>query len=282
MITAREITVRYGSTLALDATDLAVPSGRTVGLIGPNGSGKSTMLRAILRAVRTEGGTVLIDDDPIEALSPVQRAQRLAVVAQEEPSGLPLTAWDSVLLGRSPHISGWSSYRAEDEHAAEDSMRRAGVLHLASRSIDELSGGERQRVLIARALAQGAHHLLLDEPTNHLDVRYQHDILSLVQDLPLTTVVVLHDLNLAARYCDELVLLHEGTAVARGAPAQVLTPEVLTPVYGIDVRRLDIDGVPQLVFSPRRRRPQVEPIHHDDDVHSSMEAAPPERSGAIR
>ncbi|MGP5008590.1 ABC transporter ATP-binding protein [Brachybacterium tyrofermentans] len=281
MITAREITVRYGSTLALDATDLAVPSGRTVGLIGPNGSGKSTMLRAILQAVRTESGTVLIDDDPIEALSPVQRAQRLAVVAQEEPSGLPLTAWDSVLLGRSPHISGWSSYRQEDERAAEDAMGRAGVLHLASRSIDELSGGERQRVLIARALAQGAHHLLLDEPTNHLDVRYQHDILSLVQDLPLTTVVVLHDLNLAARYCDELVLLHEGAAVARGTPTQVLTSEVLTPVYGIDVRRLDIDGVPQLVFSPRRRRPLAEPILHDDDVHSSMEVAPA-TSGVIQ
>lgn len=271
MITAREITVRYGSAVALDGADLIVPTGSTVGLIGPNGSGKSTMLRAVLRAVRTDGGTVLIDDDSVEALSPTQRAQRLAVVAQEEPSGLPLTAWDSVLLGRSPRISGWSSYRADDEQAAEHAMRRAGVLHLASRSVGELSGGERQRVLIARALAQGADHLLLDEPTNHLDVRYQHGILALVQDLPLTTVVVLHDLNLAARYCDELVLLHEGNVVARGTPAQVLTPETLSPVYEIDVRRLDIDEIPQLVFIPRHHQPQVQPIDPDG---ASMTPAP--------
>ncbi|MGO1410475.1 MAG: ABC transporter ATP-binding protein [Microbacterium sp.] len=275
MITATQVTVRYGSTVALETTDLTAPTGRTVGLIGPNGSGKSTMLRAILRAVRADGGTVLIDDDPIQTLTPAQRAQRLAVVAQEEPSGLPLTAWDSVLLGRSPHISGWSSYRPEDEQAAEDAMSRAGVLHLASRSIDELSGGERQRVLIARALAQGSNHLLLDEPTNHLDVRYQHEILSLVQDLPLTTIVVLHDLNLAARYCDELVLLAAGTAAARGTPAEVLTPDILTPVYEINVRRLDIDGIPQLVFSPhvQKQTPSTD-SRNTSGPHTAAEREP--------
>ncbi|MGO2111514.1 MAG: ABC transporter ATP-binding protein, partial [Pseudoclavibacter sp.] len=158
---------------------------------------------------------------------------------------------------RSPRLSGWSDYREADEIAAADAMARAGVTDLAHRTIDDLSGGERQRVLIARALAQEASHLLLDEPTNHLDVRYQHEILSLVRELPLTTIVVLHDLNLAARYCDVLVLLERGRVVASGAPDEVLTPETLQPVYGIDVRRLDLDGVPQLVFAPLGARPQA-------------------------
>ncbi|GAB3598661.1 ABC transporter ATP-binding protein [Microbacterium tumbae] len=253
MITAEGVSVRYGRTLAVDAADLVAPDSGTLGLIGPNGSGKSTMLRAILAAIRRDGGRVVVDEDPIESLTPRRRAERIAVVAQEEPSGLPLTAWDSVLLGRSPRLPGWSRYREIDERAAADAMARAGVAALAGRSVDELSGGERQRVLIARALAQEAGHLLLDEPTNHLDVRYQHEILALVHGLPLTTIVVLHDLNLAARYCDELVLLARGAVVARGAPGEVLVPEVLQPVYGIDMRRIDFDGVPQLFFAPTDR-----------------------------
>ena len=253
MIQAERLTVRYGRKVALDAASLEAPTCGTLGLIGPNGSGKSTMLRAILGALRTEGGRVAIDDDLVESLTPRQRAERLAVVAQEEPSGLPLTAWDSVLLGRSPRLSGWSRYREVDEQVAAEAMERAGVASLAQRTIDELSGGERQRVLIARALAQEASHLLLDEPTNHLDVRYQHEILSLVQGLPLTTIVVLHDLNLAGRYCDELVLLERGSVAAQGTPEEVLQPRVLEPVYGIAMRRLDLDGVPQLFFAPPER-----------------------------
>ncbi len=251
MIQADRVTVRYGATVAVDAAGLVAPTSGTVGLIGPNGSGKSTLLRAILGAVRRDGGRVVVDEHPVETLTPRQRAERIAVVAQEEPSGLPLTAWDSVLLGRSPRLSGWSRYRPEDERAAAEAMARAGVSALAARPVDELSGGERQRVIIARALAQQAGHLLLDEPTNHLDVRYQHEILSLVHALPLTTVVVLHDLNLAARYCDQVVLLREGTVAAYGEPGEVLVPEILEPVYGIEIRRIDLDGVPQLFFTPR-------------------------------
>ena len=251
MITAEGVTVRYDRTVALDAADLTAPTGTTFGLIGPNGSGKTTLLRAMFGALRRAGGRIEVDGTAVDDLTARRRAERIAVVAQEEPSGLPLTAWDSVLLGRSPRLSGWSRYRPVDEQVAAEAMARAGVDALAHRSIDELSGGERQRVLIARALAQESTHLLLDEPTNHLDVRYQHDILSLVHSLPLTTVVVLHDLNLAARYCDELMLLDGGRVAARGTPHDVLVPDVLEPVYGIAMRRVDIDGVPQLVFRPR-------------------------------
>ncbi|UFU01918.1 ABC transporter ATP-binding protein [Ruania suaedae] len=247
MIGTQRLTVRYGRTVAVAAADLVAADGRTLGLIGPNGSGKSTMLRAILGAISGEG-TVTVDEDLVRDLNPRQRSERIAVVAQEEPSGLPLTAWDSVLLGRSARLSGWSRYRPADEEAAQEAMARAGVSHLAHRHVDDLSGGERQRVLIARALAQGSSHLLLDEPTNHLDVRFQHEILSLVHGLALTTITVLHDLNLAARYCDELALLQRGQIVAAGPPAEVLVPEVLEPVYEISVRRIDIEGVPQLFF----------------------------------
>ena len=129
-------------------------------------------------------------------------------------------------------------------------MRQTGIAELADRPLSALSGGERQRALIARALAQAATHLLLDEPTNHLDVRYQHEILSLVAGLGLCTITVLHDLNLAARYCDRLALLYRGRVAAVGTPDEVLRPEVIEPVYRIATRRIDIDGIPQLLFHP--------------------------------
>jgi len=251
MITVGDLSVKYGQVAAVAGVSLAALDGGTLGLIGPNGSGKSTVLRAILGALDASAGAIMIDEDDARALTARERSRRLAIVAQEEPSGLPLTAWDSVILGRSVHISGWQSYRDEDERAAEQAMVDTGTLHLRDRSMDELSGGERQRVLIARALAQAASHLLLDEPTNHLDVRYQHELLTVVAGLPLCTVVVLHDLNLAARYCDQVVLLDRGQVMAAGDPSAVLTAENLEPVYGIDVTRTDLDGVPQLLFTPR-------------------------------
>lgn len=234
MIAADRLTVRYGHTIAVDGADLVAPTAGTLGLIGPNGSGKSTMLRAILSAIRRDGGRVVVDGEQIEQLTPRQRAERIAVVSQEEPSGLPLTAWDSVLLGRSPRLPGWSRYRDADELAAAAAMERAGVAHLAHRSTDELSGGERQRVLIARSLAQEASHLLLDEPTNHLDIRHQLELLELLRTLDLTCIIALHDLNLAARYCDHLVILDHGTVAAAGTPETVLTAELIRDVYEVD------------------------------------------------
>ncbi|MBG6055721.1 iron complex transport system ATP-binding protein [Salinibacterium sp. CAN_S4] len=251
MITVGDLSVNYGQVAAVTGVSLTARDGGIVGLVGPNGSGKSTVLRAILGALEATSGQITVDGDETTTLSSRERARRIAVVAQEEPSGLPLTAWDSVLLGRSVHVTGWKSYRPEDTYAAEEAMRSTGTLHLASRSTDELSGGERQRVLIARALAQAATHLLLDEPTNHLDVRYQHELLTLIARLPLCTIVVLHDLNLAARYCDHIVLLDRGRVVAAGVPAAVLTPKHIEPVYEIGATRTDVDGVPQLLFTPR-------------------------------
>ena len=159
-----------------------------------------------------------------------------------------------VLLGRLPHRSAFERYTLEDHRAAAAALRRVGARELADRSFATLSGGEKQHVLIARTLAQQADHLLLDEPTNHLDIRYQHDILELVRALDVTTIVVLHDLNLAARYCDSLLLLDRGDVVLSGLTDDVLNVATLESVYGVAVERLERNGCVQLIFGPASSR----------------------------
>ncbi|WP_129668529.1 ABC transporter ATP-binding protein [Phytoactinopolyspora endophytica] len=250
MIRADDISFAYGDVQVLDSIRLHADSGRVVGLIGPNGSGKTTMLRTLYAALEPRAGTVDVDGEPVASLKPRDLARRLAVVMQEGDSELPLTAADVVLLGRAPHLSTFERHTRDDFEIAADSLTRVGARHLAQRPFARLSGGEKQRVLIARALAQRAGHLLLDEPTNHLDIRFQHDVLQLVRALGVTTVVVLHDLNLAARYCDEVVLLDDGRVVAAGTPDTVLRSELLEPVYQIGVERVSTDDGFQLLFRP--------------------------------
>lgn len=250
MIGADGVSFAYGDTLVLDGAHVTAAPGTVVGLIGPNGSGKTTLLRTLYGALAPKAGLVTLDETPVGELRPRELARRLAVVVQEGTGELPLTVTETVLLGRAPHLSTFQRHGRDDYRVAAASLARVGARHLAGRVFAGLSGGEKQRVLIARALAQQADHLLLDEPTNHLDIRYQHEVLQLVSRLDVTTVVVLHDLNLAARYCDELVLLDGGRVAAAGTPDDVLRPEVLEPVYRIGVQRIDTgDGV-QLLFRP--------------------------------
>ncbi len=250
MLSARDVSFAYDGALVLDGVELSARPGEVVGLIGPNGSGKTTLLRVLYDALRPRAGLVSLDDEPVTSFGARALARRVAVVAQEAPPDLPITVAELVLLGRSPHRGAFQRYSLEDHRLAAQALRRVGARHLADRSFGTLSGGERQRALIARTLAQEADHLLLDEPTNHLDVRHQHDVLRLVRTLDVTTIVVLHDLNLAARYCDRLVLLHRGDVASSGTTDQVLTAEVLEPVYEIAVRRLCQAGTVQLLFSP--------------------------------
>jgi iron complex transport system ATP-binding protein len=179
-----------------------------------------------------------------------------------------MTVAELAMLGRLPHQSFGSRSGERDREIVEDSLDAVGMTALARRDLSELSGGERQRALIARALVQQARHVLLDEPTNHLDIRYQHDVLELVVGLP-GSVVVLHDLNLAARYCDRLVVLDHGRIVATGTPGEVLTPEVLEPVYGLPVKRLDVDGEITLVFPRSARTTPGQPHARERDEVSS-------------
>jgi iron complex transport system ATP-binding protein len=253
VITATDLSWAYADAPVLEAVSLATRPGRVLGLIGPNGSGKTTLLRLLYGALAPPSGEVLVDGTPLSAIAGRDAARRLAVVVQESGGESSMTVAEMVLLGRGPHLSTFQRTGADDHRIAADSLDRVGATHLAHRPFAQLSGGERQRVLIARALTQQATHLLLDEPTNHLDIRYQHDVLGLVASLATTdrtAVVVLHDLNLAARYCDDVVLLGEHRVVASGPVADVLQPDVLEPVYGIGIQRLDLDGHLHLLFHP--------------------------------
>ena len=249
VLSASGIGYSYGRTPVFAGVDLKVRRGEILGLIGPNGSGKTTLLRILFGALRPLEGTVTFDGRPLARLSSRQIAQRIAVVVQEPQSELMLSAADMVILGRTPHQGMFSRHSPRDDELAAAALDKVGALDLAHRDISELSGGERQRVLIARALVQEADCLLLDEPTNHLDIGYQHQVLDLVRGLEMTAVVVLHDLNLAARYCDRLMLLDRGRVCAIGDVAQVLRSEMIEQVYGVATEQATAhDEVPQLLF----------------------------------
>ncbi|NDJ62393.1 MAG: ABC transporter ATP-binding protein [Chloroflexi bacterium] len=217
----------------VDTVDLRAKTGEFIGLIGPNGSGKSTLLRLMYRFYLPDSGIVLLDERDIWSMAAKEVARCTAVVAQERASDFDFSVDEIVMMGRTPHKGMFDPDTFEDDTIVEDALRRVGMSAFSRRNFHTLSGGEKQRVLVARALAQQARVLILDEPTNHLDIRYQIEILELVRSLRVTTVAALHDLNLAARYCDRLYLLDAGKVVAEGPPASVLTPSTIADVYGV-------------------------------------------------
>ncbi|UMG93955.1 ABC transporter ATP-binding protein [Nocardioides sp. TF02-7] len=250
MIAAEGLRFSYAGRPAVDGVTLEARPGRVLGLLGPNGSGKTTLLRMLYGALRPAAGRVTVAGRPLSGMSTREVAQQVAVVVQESGSETMLSVRDATMLGRLPRLATFQRPGAADERAVDEALARVGARHLADRPFSHLSGGERQRVLVARALAQEAGFLLLDEPTNHLDIRYQHEVLQLVRDVATSAVVVLHDLNLAARYCDDLVLLDRGRVARAGSPDEVLEPELLERVYGIGVTRTHLDGHLQLLFHP--------------------------------
>lgn len=251
MITAAGVDFAYGRTRVLSGVDVAAHHGRVLGLIGPNGSGKTTLLRLLRGGLVPTAGRVRVDGADITSIDRRELSRKIAVVVQEAGGETTMTAAEMVLLGRTARLSGFQRASEDDLDVARSALARVGALALARRDFASMSGGEKQRVLIARALAQSAEHLLLDEPTNHLDIRYQHEVLGLLRSLATTTVVVLHDLNLAARYCDDLILLSEGRVARSGPVDEVLDPQLLETVYEIGVRRVDAPDGLHLLFTPR-------------------------------
>lgn len=238
MIRFDEVVVRYprASRDALAGVGFAASRGRLTAVVGPNGSGKSTLVRALLGRVPLTSGTVLLDDRSIAGASRGDVAKRVAVVTQREELAFPLTIDDYVALGRFPHLGGWRGVRAVDREAVARAMARAGVDALArdGRKLQELSGGEWQRVRLARALAQGGEALVLDEPTTFLDVAHEMAVFELLHELTAegqTVLLVSHQLNLVARFADEIVLLHQGRIAASGTPDDVMRASVLERVY---------------------------------------------------
>lgn len=232
-LSARNVSWHAGGHLVLDGIDLALEPGKVLGLIGPNGSGKSSLLRLLAGLRSADSGAVLLDGDPLAGLGRRHAARRIALVAQQADTELDLSVQAVVGLGRTPHRSLLAGPGSVDRQVIENALQATGLLGLRERRWHSLSGGERQRVQIARALAQQPTELLLDEPSNHLDIQHQLELLGLVRSLPLTSVMALHDLNLAAMFCDVLAVLHKGRLVAHGSPAQVLTEALIAQVYGV-------------------------------------------------
>lgn len=237
-LAARGLRFGYRGRPVLEGIDLALPSGTFGALLGPNGSGKSTLLKLLIGRLVPDAGEVLLHDRALRRWSAAERAQQVGYLPQSVAAGYDFTVAEVALMGRHPHHA-FGLETAADVAIAERCLQRTATADLADRVFNTLSGGERQRVLLASVLAQEPRILLLDEPTTALDIHHQHEVMELLGQLHadgLTILMVTHDLNLAARYCPALWLLHAGRIAAQGTPDEVLRPDLLVEVYGPRLR----------------------------------------------
>jgi iron complex transport system ATP-binding protein len=256
-LVADHVTLAYDGRIVVDRLDLALTEGSFTAIVGPNGCGKSTVLRALGRLLRPAAGQILLDGRSIARTPTREVARVLGLLPQTPVAPDGLTVAELVARGRHPHQSWLRQWSRDDEAVVAEALTWTDLSELADRPVDELSGGQRQRAWISMALAQGTDLLLLDEPTTYLDLSHQIDVLELVGRLHAergrTVVVVLHDLNLAARYAQRLVAMKDGVLVASGTPAEVLTEELLAEVFELEARVLPdpVTGTPMVV--PVRR-----------------------------
>lgn len=235
-ITLSQIHAGYDDKEILKGVSFDVAAGEFVGIVGPNGCGKTTLLRTISRSLRPSSGQILLDDKNVYSVAAREFARKVGVVPQETWVAFDFTVLEVVMMGRTPWLNRFAVESKRDRQIALEALDRTGTGNLRDRQANALSGGERQRVILARALAQEPDILLLDEPTSHLDINYQFETMDLVRSLNrkngLTVLAVLHDLNLAAQYCDRIFMLGDGVVKAQGTPEQVITPENILNVYG--------------------------------------------------
>lgn len=236
-----DVQTGYGRKIVLRAINLTVRIGGFLGLLGPNSSGKSTLLKAIIKYLPVSAGRIALLGNDLSTLTPKDIARQVGVVPQKLETKFELTVRELVTLGRYPHLTPLSHGDTEDGRIVEESMAAVNILHLSDRLITEISGGEFQRAIVAQALAQTPQILILDEPTTHLDISHQIDLcellLKLNREKGLTIITALHDLNLAARYCQEVVLLKDGKIFASGPTDDLLSEALLEEVYGVRVRK---------------------------------------------
>lgn len=250
------LTLGYGDRRIIHGVDLDIPSARLTAIVGPNGSGKSTLLRGMARLLRPVSGTVHLNGADLAVLSHGELARQLALLPQAPVTPAGLTVGDLVARGRFPHRAWYQRWSERDEAAVRNALAQVGLLDRADEHVTELSGGQRQRAWIAMVLAQGTEHLLLDEPTTFLDLAHAVEVMTLARTIAhesgRTVVCVLHDLTLAARFADHLVVLADGHVAASGAAGDVLTAARLEEVFGLAAEVLEVDGAPAVV--PVRRR----------------------------
>ncbi|MEU6291455.1 ABC transporter ATP-binding protein [Streptomyces sp. NPDC046988] len=266
-LAARGVAVGYGARPVIDGLDVAIPPGVITTIIGPNGCGKSTLLRTLSRLLKPTSGTVVLDGEDIAGLRTRDVAKKLGLLPQAPVAPEGLTVSDLVARGRHPHQSWLRQWSSDDAAVVGRALAMTGVSDLADRPVDSLSGGQRQRVWISMTLAQGTDLLLLDEPTTYLDLAHAIDVLDLVDDLHesgCTVVMVLHDLNLATRYSDNLVVMRDGAILAQGHPWEVVTAELLHEAFGLRARVID---------DPVGDRPLIVPIGR---AHVELDPVSPE------
>jgi iron complex transport system ATP-binding protein len=239
---------KIGRKTILDGVSFEAPSGKMLGLLGPNGSGKTSLLRLLAGLKQPHAGQITLDRKNIRTIGRRTIAQRVAFVEQHATTNANLRVIDVVKLGRFPHRSMFSGWTLADDQIVEQALERAGMTGKRNERWQSLSGGEKQRTHIARALAQSPKELILDEPTNHLDIQHQIGLMRLVSGLPVTSIVAMHDLNHAAMFCDELIVMQSGRIVAAGMPEDVLTQELLRDVFSVDAR---------VETSPHHTRPHI-------------------------
>jgi iron complex transport system ATP-binding protein len=237
-ITVQGVTFSYRSNPSLIGVSLELKDSEVLGLIGPNGSGKTTLLKCLNKILQPKQGNIMFDGQEVKRMSRIEVAKHVGYVPQnsvDDPEGLPV--FEIVLMGRRPHISWQSSEK--DSAKVWAALKALNIEHIAMRNFFELSGGEQQRVLIARSIAQEAKVLLLDEPTSNLDIRHQLEVMDLTRKLvsneKLSAAIAIHDLNLASRFCDRIVMMREGKIFATGNASSVLTTENIRLVYGVEV-----------------------------------------------
>ncbi|MGB3375998.1 MAG: ABC transporter ATP-binding protein [Microbacterium sp.] len=250
----RELSSGYGDRRIIDELSIGIPDGSFTVIIGPNGCGKSTLLRSLARLIRPSGGHVVIDGRDVVDFGAKELARRIGLLPQTSTAPEGISVIDLVSRGRHPHQGPFRRWSAADERAVADALHRTRLTDMSTRIVDELSGGQRQRVWIAMALAQGTPLLLLDEPTTYLDIAHQIDVLDLCTRLHRegrTLVAVLHDINQAARYASHLIVMKQGRVLAEGAPAEIVTAELIDEVFGVGVRVIEDPETATPLIVPR-------------------------------
>ncbi len=242
------LTWKIGRKTILDGVSFEAQPGQMLGLLGPNGSGKTSLLRLLAGLKQPHSGSVTLEGQNIKSIGRRVMAQRVAFVEQHATTNSNLKVIDVVKLGRFPHRSMFSGWSKVDDDAVAQALDRAGMVDKRNDRWQSLSGGEKQRAHIALALAQSPKELILDEPTNHLDIQHQISLMRLVSNLPMTSIIALHDLNHAAMFCDRLIVMQRGKIVASGAPEEIVTQELLRDVFSVDAR---------VETSPHHARPHI-------------------------
>lgn len=243
----------YGVKKVVDDISLHVMKGEMIGIIGPNGSGKSTILKNIYRLLQPDNGNILLNDENLARIKPKQAAQKMAVVGQEHHIPFDYTVKDIVAMGRHPYkrLLDWDT--PEDMRVIDDALRQVSMEHKRHANYTSLSGGEKQRIILARALAQQADFLILDEPTNHLDIQHQLQIFELMKQLDVTVLAAIHDLHLAALYCDRIYVMKEGKMVASGTTTEILTTDLIFDVFDVhcDIIQHPVTKRPSIHYLPK-------------------------------